>query len=78
MRPLATDAAWSVRLLDTTLSPAKTAKQIEITFGLWTRVGQKNMYYVRGADPPREGAPIEMHRLCNRAVVGGPAGLAMA
>jgi len=43
MRPIVTDAvAWSVSLSVTVVSHAKTAEPIEMSFGLWTRVGQRN------------------------------------
>ena len=38
MRPIATDAAWSVCLLFTTTSFTKTTEPIEVPFGIWTRV----------------------------------------
>ena len=45
MRPIATDGeAWSVGLSVTILSPAKTAGPIEMSFGMWTCVGQGTIY----------------------------------
>jgi len=43
MRPVATDGeAWSLCLSVTIVSPAKTAEPIEMLFGMWTRLGQRN------------------------------------
>ena len=43
MRPIATDGvAWSLCLLITFVSPAKTAKSIEMPFGLVIRLGPRN------------------------------------
>ena len=47
MWPIVTyGVAWSVRLSVclsvAIISPAKTAEPIEMPFGLWTRVGQRN------------------------------------
>jgi len=42
-----------VCLLDTSVSPAKTAEPVEMLFGLWTRVGRKNHVFCGGPDPPR-------------------------
>ena len=46
MWPIVTDVPWSVCqhvcLLDTLVSRAKTAEPIEMPFGLWTSVGQRN------------------------------------
>jgi len=43
MRSIVTDGvAWSVGLSVVIVSPAKSAKPIEIPFGMWTRVGPKN------------------------------------
>jgi len=45
MRPIVKDGlAWSVGLSVTIVSPAKTAEQIKMPFGLWTRVGQGTMH----------------------------------
>ena len=46
MRPVVTDrVAWSagrsVGLSVTIVSPTKTAEPIEVPFGVWTRLGQK-------------------------------------
>jgi len=59
MRPIVTDGVmWSVGLSVgvsvTLVSHAETADQIEIPFGLRTRVGPRNYALDRGADPPRE------------------------
>jgi len=37
--------AWPVVLSLTVVSPPKTDEPIEMSFGLWTRVGQGSMYY---------------------------------
>ena len=42
MRPIVTDVAWPVCLLDTTVSPAKTVEPIEMPLRLRTRVGPMN------------------------------------
>jgi len=47
---------WPVGLSVTIMSPAKTAEPIEIPYGLWTRVVQRNHIFYRGPDPPCEGA----------------------
>jgi len=39
------------RLL-TTMSLAKTAGPIDVPFGVWTRVGQRNIVLDGGQDPP--------------------------
>jgi len=45
----------SVRLLETIVSPTKTDKPIEMSFGLWT-VGSPRNHVLGGARiPPREG-----------------------
>jgi len=44
---LQTGGAWSV----TAVSPAKTAKPIEMTFELWTQVGQKKRILDGVPDP---------------------------
>jgi len=44
--------AWSVGLSVTLVSPAKTAEEIEMPFGLRTRVGPGNHVLDRGPDPP--------------------------
>ena len=36
-------------------SPAKTAEPIEMLFGLWTWVGQRNHVFDGGPDPPWKG-----------------------
>jgi len=43
----------SVCLLDTTVSPAKTAEPIEMLFGLWTRVSPESVYWVGARIPPQ-------------------------
>jgi len=53
MRPFATDVAWSVCLLDTTVSHIKTAEPIEMPFGLWTRVYSRNYVLDGGPDNPK-------------------------
>jgi len=45
----------SVCLSVATVSPAKTAEPIEMPFGVWTRVGQRNYVLDRGHDPYRKG-----------------------
>jgi len=50
---IATDVPWSVCLLVTSVSPAKTAKLIEMPFGLWTWVGPRNHVLGGSQDPPR-------------------------
>ena len=45
MWPLVADVPWSVCLLDITVSSAKTAETIEMSFAvltIWTRVGPRN------------------------------------
>jgi len=58
----------AVCLLDTSMIPAKSAEQIEMQFGLWTRVGPRN--HVLGWSPASLGGrgnfegysvPLEMH-----------------
>ena len=44
--------AWSVCRSVTLVSPAKTAKPIEMQFGLRTRVGPGNHVLAGGPDPP--------------------------
>ena len=44
----------SVCLLDTTVSHAKTAEPIEMSFWSWSRVGPRNLVLGRGPDPPQE------------------------
>ena len=46
----------SVCLLDTTVSPAETDEPVEMSFGLWTRVGPRN--HVFGPDPSGVGAVL--------------------
>ena len=55
MQPLDTDVARSVCLLDTTVSPEKTAEQIEMPFRLLTRVGSRNQVLDGVQIPPGEG-----------------------
>ena len=59
MRPIVTDVFrglyLSVCLLVSTMSCAKTAELIEMSFATWTRVGPKNHVPDGGADPPWEG-----------------------
>jgi len=53
MRSIVTDRiAWSVGRSVTLVSPAKTAKPIEISFGLRTRMGLGNHVLDEGPDPP--------------------------
>jgi len=52
------DAAWSVCLLVTTKSCAKTAEPIKIPSGMWTRVGPRNLVLGGGPDLPKEGANL--------------------
>jgi len=57
MWPVVTDrVVWSVSLSVTIVSPAKTAEAIEMSFGLWTRVGLSNHVLHGSPDPPCEGA----------------------
>jgi len=51
---LAVNVAWSLCLLDTTVSHAKTAEPIEMPFWSWSRVGPRNLVLGRGLDPPQE------------------------
>jgi len=37
----AVDEMWSVKLFITTMGLTKTAEPTEMTFGVWTRVGQE-------------------------------------
>ena len=61
--------AWSVCLsvclciclLHTTMSPTETAEPIQMPFGLWTRVGQRNHLLRWGPDPPGEGTILGGH-----------------
>jgi len=78
MRPLTTDAAWSVCLrvcvcvclLDRTLTPTKTDKPIEMLFGVWTQVGPMNVVLGGGPNPPTGTgnfggcSPLKCIRLC--------------
>ena len=44
MRPVVKDGvAWSVGRSVTVVSPAKTAEPIDMPFGLWSWVGQRNL-----------------------------------
>jgi len=57
MRPIvAIEVAWSLclsaKLSITMVSPAETAEQIDMPFGLWTRVGPKNHYIRWGPVTP--------------------------
>jgi len=65
-----------VYLLDTTMSPAKTDEPIEMLFGLWTRVGQRNHVLGQGSDARGKGQfwgdmsrPIVKYRERIRSVV---------
>jgi len=59
MRTIVTDrVAWSVTLV----SSAKTAKLIEMPFGLRTQVGSGNHVLDGGPDPPWEGAILRGER----------------
>ena len=49
-------ASLSVCLSVTLVSPAKTAEPIEMSFGLWTRVGPRNRVLDGVQIPPCEGA----------------------
>jgi len=49
----------SVCLLVTLVSPAKTAKPIEMPFRVLTLVGQMNYILHRGTDPPTGGGTFE-------------------
>jgi len=56
MWPVATHfVGWSVCLLDTTVSHAKTAKPTEVSFEMWPRVGPRNHALDGDADPPAFG-----------------------
>jgi len=48
--------ALSVGLSVTIVSLAKTAEPIEMSFGLWTRVGSRNQILDGGPDSPWQGA----------------------
>ena len=70
MRSIVTDrVAWSVGLSVTIVSPAKTAKPIEMPFGLWTGVGPRK-YVLDGLQIPHaeeqfwgeKGRPIVNYR----------------
>jgi len=50
-----------VCLLDTTVSPTKTAGPIEVLFGLRTRVGPLNRVLCGGLDPPMGKLEIPGH-----------------
>jgi len=57
MLPIVTNGVvWSVSLSVTLESPVKTAKPIEMLFGLKTRVGPGNHVLDGGPDPSTEGA----------------------
>ena len=56
MRPIAIDVAWSVCLLDTSVSTAKTAEPIKMPFGSWTWVGLRNHELGGSPDSPGETA----------------------
>jgi len=61
MRPIATDGVAcsvgrSVCRSDTTVSCAKTAEPIEMTFGMWTPVGPRKPCIRWGPNPPYEEA----------------------
>ena len=58
MRPIVTDVPWSlcVCVLDTNMSCAKTAKQIEMPFGMWTVMGSKNYALCGGPENPGKEA----------------------
>jgi len=59
MRTIVTDrVAWSVTLV----SSAKTAKLIEMPFGLRPQVGSGNHVLDGGPDPPWEGAILRGER----------------
>jgi len=49
---LSSVVCWSVCLSVTQVSPAKTAKLIEMPFGLRTGVGPRNHVLDVGTDPP--------------------------
>ena len=77
MRPIVTDrVAWSVGLSVTLLIPAKTAKAIEMPFGLRPRVGSGNRVLDGGPDPLWEravfrgkGRPVVKYRFIVRSSV---------
>ena len=71
MRHIATDVAWSVCVLITTVSRKKTDESIEIAFELWTRVRPRNHYWGSGSLKTRgswEGVvpPFECIKLCKQ------------
>jgi len=56
MRSIVTDrVAWSVGLSDTLVSPAKTAKPIEMLFGFWVRTHPRNHVLDGGQIPMERG-----------------------
>jgi len=69
MRPVATDLAWSVCLLDTAMNPTKTAVPIQMPFGLWTRVGAKEPYFMwgRGSAILGVNSPNKVHKTKQQA-----------
>ena len=61
MRPIVADRiAWSVSQSVTTVSPAKTAESIRMSFRMWTRVGPRNYVLTGGPD-----------LACKRAILRG-------
>ena len=73
MRPIATDGvAWSVCmcvcLYITGMIPAKTAKPIEMPFGMWARVGPHN-YVLDGIQIPPQGEGTILGRGSGRHLV---------
>ena len=62
MRPIAADVAWFVCLLVTTVSCAKTAELIKMSFGVWPRIGSENDIYQLAHQSPMEGAILEASR----------------
>jgi len=57
MRPTVTDrVAWSVGRSVTLVSHAKTAASIEMSFGLWARMGRRNHVLDQGPEVLRDVA----------------------
>ena len=54
MRPTPTDVTWSpLRLYVCRLCVSKSNEPLDMPFGIWIRVGQKNNVSGGGPDPPR-------------------------
>jgi len=61
MRPIATDVARSVCLLDTTIICAKTAEPTDMPFGGVDSAGRKKPCIRWGSGSPRKGAILGRH-----------------